>query len=132
MTAPELETHLANFYGTEGYHRLVPFVPNLVFTDGAKALAVGGGAFWLMEAIASHQNRAMRDESLRGFQFWKLRVNDDRSAVLTCERDEGDVAITQEIPATDFPLKEAKVWVVSGGEGPDGEAFMVGMLPSEY
>ena len=84
-----------------------------------------------MDAIASHQPKALRDPMLRDMQFWKLKVNADKSAVLTCERDEGDVAITQKIPATDFPLNEVKVWVEQGGESPDGRRMMVAMLPGE-
>lgn len=131
MSASELQSHLANFYGTDGYHRLVPFCPSLVFTDGCLALAEKGGAFWLMDAIASHQPKAMRDHMLRDIQFWKLKVNADKSAILTCSRDEGDVAITQRIPYTDFPLDEVKVWVELGGESPEGRRMMVAMLPSE-
>lgn len=130
MSATELQSHLSGFYGTEQYHRLT-FNPGLVFTDGCRALAENGGAYWLMDAIASHQPKAMRDPALRDIQFWTLKVKEDRSAVLTCERDSGDVAITQKIPATDFPLPEVKVWVELGGESPEGRRMMVAMLPGE-
>jgi hypothetical protein len=59
---------------------------------------------------------------LQQIQFWKLRVNPDNSAVLTCERDSDDVAITQEIPYTDFPLESVKLYLADG----------VLLLPSEY
>ena len=55
-------------------------------------------------------------------QFWKLTVNPDRSAVLICERDSDDVAVTQEIPFTDFPLELVTIYCQDG----------VLLLPSEY
>lgn len=45
---------------------------------------------------------------LREIQFWNLQVKPDNSAVLTCERDEDDIALTQEIEYTDFPLKKGQ------------------------
>ncbi|MBD2060200.1 hypothetical protein H6F88_30100 [Oculatella sp. FACHB-28] len=59
---------------------------------------------------------------LQGIQFWTLTVNPDRSARLMCERDQGDVAVTQEIPFTDFPLQSLKLYYQQG----------VLFLPSEY
>ncbi len=62
-----------------------------------------GGAYWLIDAIrAPHRQanaswqidpRVNRDPMLQQIQFWKLTVNDDQSALLVCERDEGDVAV---------------------------------------
>ena len=63
-----------------------------------------------------------QDRMLREIQFWKLRVNPDNSAVLTCERDKDDVALTQAIEFTDFPLEEVKLYLSNG----------VLLLPSEY
>jgi len=92
-----------------------------------------GKAWWLIDAIVSHQPKAMKDTMLRGMQFWTLNVHDDHSATLICERDSGDVAITQEIPYSDFPLDEIKIWLEPGytdiGNGP--QTVMVAMLPSE-
>jgi hypothetical protein len=59
---------------------------------------------------------------LREIQFWKLKVNEDRSAILTCERDNDDVALTQTIEFTDFPLSEVKFYLTHS----------VLMLPTEY
>ena len=49
---------------------------------------------------------------LQQIQFWKLVVNvvnDDRSALLVCEREEGDVAVLQEIPFTRFSAQAGEV-----------------------
>ncbi|MGI9569275.1 MAG: DUF6876 family protein [Desulfobulbia bacterium] len=91
-----------------------------VLTEGAKYLAESAGAYWLMDAIASHQPKAMRDPMLRDIQFWTLKAKES-SAVLTCERDLGDVVITQKFN-TIFPLDEVKLYVQNG----------VILLPSEY
>jgi hypothetical protein len=90
-------------------------------TDGVRFLAENAGAFWLLDVIASHQPRCRRDPMLRDMQFWTLKVNADKSAVVTCERDEGDLAFEQRIERTDFPLDGVRVWVEGG----------VAMLPSE-
>lgn len=119
MDAKQLEIDLASFTGTEQYHR---YWMGLKLTDGAKYLADQAGAYWLMDAIASYQPEAMRDPMLCEMQFWKLKVNADKSATLTCERDTDDVAFKQEIGYTDFPLDSVKVYVQNG----------VILLPSEY
>ena len=49
-------------------------------------------------------------------------MNPDRSAVLVCERDSEDVAVTQKIPFTDFPLELVTIYCQGG----------VLLLPSEY
>ena len=75
--------------------------------------------------------KALKDERLREFQFWKLTVTDKdgrKSAVLTCRADKGEKpAITQRIEYTDFDLPEIDLWV-----GPMDEKHFVIMLPSEY
>jgi hypothetical protein len=89
-----------------------------------KYLAEEAEAFWLIDAIASWQvsPKVKRDPMLQEIQFWKLRVNPDNSAVLTCERDTDDVALTQAIEFTDFPLESVKLYLSN----------RVLMLPSEY
>ena len=84
--------------------------------------------FCVERAIASWQNdsRIKNDSMLQAIQFWKLTVNEDKSAILVCERDEGDVAVTQEIPFTDFPLERITLYLQLGRSEP------VLMLPFEY
>lgn len=128
---PINENDLGNFYGTENWHRWSPLVPNMLLTDGALFVAEHGGqsgSFWLMDAIASHQPRALKNPRLRDFQVWILKVNPDKSAVLTCQSDSGvPPFITQNIEYTDFDLKEIKLWVE-----PMDEKRMVILLPSEH
>ncbi len=121
MTLDELTTALAGFTGTEQYHR---HWTGLLYTDGVAFLAenAGNGAYWLLDAIASYQPECRKDATLREMQFWTLMVKDSKNAVLLCERDKGDVAFTQTIEFTDFPLPEIKLWV-------DGNVLL---LPSEH
>ena len=119
-TKSEIEQGLAQFSGTEEYHKFSP-LSRLVATDGVKWLAESAEAYWLLDAIASYQQKCSKDAMLRDFQAWTLTVKDG-TATLKCERDTGDKKpIRQEIEYTDFPLDEVKLYVENG----------VVMLPNE-
>jgi hypothetical protein len=113
--------NLHQFTGTENYYR---HLLGIVYTDGVQYLAQEAGAYWLIDAIASWQIDPviLKDWMLQEIQFWKLQVNSDNSAVLSCERDTDDVVLTQDIPFTDFPLESIKLYL----------NHKVLMLPSEY
>ena len=125
MTANELTDNLDQFTGTVNYTRWSGLFRNHVLTDGAKYLAEKAGAYWLMDAIASYHAKCMKDPMLQGIQFWKLKVKNGK-ATLICERDEGDVAIKQTIPYTDFPLESITLYCAPL----DGKHYVI-MLPSE-
>lgn len=133
MPLAEKQNELAHFTGTEGYHRWSILFRRVVLTDGAKFVAENGGGngcYWLMDAIASHQPQALKNERLRDFQLWKLKVNEDRSAVLTCWEDSGKgqkPKITQNIEYTDFDLPEFECYCL-----PLDEQNRVILLKSEY
>ena len=98
-------------------------------TEGVKYLAQQAQCYWLLDAIGSYQGELAKhhDERLQCLQFWRLKVNADQSAVLTCVADSGEPpAVTQEIAWTDFPLPEIDIWV--GVE----EKTKIALLPSEY
>lgn len=115
------ESDLRQFTGTTQWyaHPL-----GVLLTDGVLYLAERGNAFWLIDLIAVYQfdPRILHDAMLQQIQFWRLTVNTDRSAVLICERDSDDVAITLDIPFTDFPLSSITLYCQDG----------VLLLPSEY
>lgn len=125
------EQDLAQFYGTVHYHRWSALFPNMFLTDGVQYIAENGGsngAFWLMDAIASHQPEARKIERLQEMQFWTLKVNPDKSAVLTCQIDcDIPPSITQKIPYTDFDMEKVELWV-----GPADENIYIIYLPSEH
>jgi hypothetical protein len=143
----EIEAGLAGFYGTEQYHRFSILFKNHVLTDGVKWLCDNADCFWLMDVIASYHAKCMKDPKgmLQDMQFWTLTVHPKIEeakpmtigavmkgkpkpmATVICERDTGDVAITQKIPHTDFPLPEIKLYCSRADEN-----LWVIMLPSEY
>lgn len=130
LKAEQINDGLSNFYGTENYHLLSPLAKlvGLVTTDGVAWLAKNAGCFWLIDEIAAKQPDFKKDKYLRDIQFWTLKVT-GTAASLICERDEGKVAYTKEIPYTDFPLPEIRIWVEAGECG--DKPVMVAMLPSE-
>jgi len=127
MNATELKADLAGFSGTEGYTK---YFGGLMLTDGVRYLAENAGCFWLLDIIASYQSKCRKDADLREMQFWKLTVNADDSAVVTCEDGNGKVKITQKMEYTDFPLDEVKIWVELGSVDLVNPAY-VAMLPGE-
>ena len=127
MTAEELHQGLAQFCGTEGYHRWSMLFRKHVLTDGVKWLCDNANCYWLADAIASYHGKCMKDPMLQSMQFWTLKVDlAKQSAVLVCERDTGNVAFKQKIPYTDFPLAEIKLYVEPG------EDVYVILLPEEH
>ena len=123
-----LEMELAHFTGTESYTNLrYPWLrKRFLLTDGTKHLAEKAKAYWLMDAIASHQtNKQVVAEE---FQFWMLTVNDKQAAVLTCTDGNNKELVRQEISYTDFPLNSISLYAALdeclGG--------LVVMLTSEY
>ena len=125
LTPEELQANLNQFTGTQEYHRWSVLFPKIVLTDGALYLAEQAGAYWLMDAIGSHQiNPKVRWE---GFQVWILRVESDHQARLTCEDGNGKVITSQEIEYTDFTLPEVKLYAIPQ----EGVGLMI-LLPSEY
>ena len=124
-TRAEIEQGLAQCYCSEAHHKF-SILSRLVITDGVKWLADNAGAYWLLDAIASYQQRCQKDKMLRDFQVWTLtteqRSEHNRRGHLKCERDTGDKKpIRQEIEYTDFPLDSIKLYVENG----------VILLPSE-
>ena len=124
----EMATELAHFTGTESYTNLrYPWLrTKFLLTDGTKYLAETAKAFWLMDAIASHQTN--RQIAAEPFQVWELTVNDKREAVLTCSDGNKAILVRQDIPATDFPLEKITLYV----EQSDYLGGRVVMLTSEY
>lgn len=129
----EIERNMAHAIGTERYIKHNSGL--LVFTDGVNQLRQDADAFWLVDAITSHQI----DHRDKRFQCWELVVNKDHSAVLTMKEDTGQPELVkQEIPYTNFPLENIKFYVQEGGysnwngTSENWTTCLVLMLPSEY
>ncbi len=123
---------LMQFTGSQEFYRHV-FNRAVVYTEGVQYLAEQGEAFWLIDSIAlyigSHRFNAAaaQDDRINLMHFWKLAVNEDRTANLEARADSPDEPfITEDIPWTDFPLDEADIWACH-----DGDHWTL-MLPSEY
>ena len=111
-----LEAELCQFTGTQNYFRNFT---GLLYTDGIKHLAERAGSYWLIDLVGSYQPR-LRDAR---FQVWSIVVSDDGSAQVTMVEDGGEPhRVHQDIPYTDFPLKDFSFYCIDG----------VMILKSEY
>ena len=132
-----LRDGLPHFYGTSKWYKTNPIFRNFYHTDGAEFVAKEGDAYWLLDAIASHQmNPKVEREP---FQVWTLKVKDNEGVLTATDGGKWDpkiddekesVIARQEIDYTDFPLDEIKFWVEQGMTGTGREGFIL-MLPSE-
>jgi hypothetical protein len=124
MTPQKIKDALSNFNGSETFTKWSILFSNCVLTEGALFVAEQCGAYWLMDAIASHQhNPTVRAE---GFQVWKL-AKDGKEWLLSCEDGNDGVVTFQKIQFSDFPLENMEIWAVENELG----GFTL-MLPSEY
>ena len=109
------------------------FNRRVIYTPGVQHLAERGGAYWLIDLIASYigtpamaQSLAV-DYRLGEMQFWRLDVPQDGPAVASCRADaDVEPVITQTIEFTDFPLDHVEIWAAF-----DGEHWTL-YLPSEH
>ncbi len=116
----ELISDLAQFTGTNGYHRMYA---NFYLTDGAKYLAEKAECFWLFDLYWSHIMSIVPSEN--EFTVLKLTVTDGKASAVI--EDGNDNAIAgQEIEYTDFPLPSITLYCSWFSDG------WVAMLPSEY
>ncbi len=105
----------------------------VIYTPGVQYLAEKGEAYWLIDEIAlsfgtDEMRRAIsRDPRIEDLQFWRLNVNEDRTAWLSARADSHeDPFILRKIPYTDFPLDSVDIRA-----GFDGQHWTL-YLPSEH
>jgi hypothetical protein len=99
-------SELRQFTGSEQFYR--HWLRSIVYTEGVHYLAEKAGAHWLLDVIASWQlDRKVKAEP---FQVWKLKVNADSTAVVTCEDGDGKTVATQTLEFTDFPKEGVELW----------------------
>jgi hypothetical protein len=114
------EADLAGFTGTGTWWRH-PLFRGFTYTDGVQYVAEKAGAYWLIDAILSHQidPRAKAEE----FQFWTLQRLPKGGATLTMtDGNTEDPIICQRIEYTDFPMDKIRLYLTDN----------VLLLPSEY
>jgi hypothetical protein len=114
------QSDLDQFTGSENWYQHA-INRKVTFTDGAKFLADRAGAYWLLDEIAIIQPYD-KHVAAEEFQVWKLTVRPGHTATLSCDDGNGNLVFTKEIPFTDFPLDEVRLYFCND----------VIHLPSEY
>ena len=112
-------TQLTQFIGTTGYYRISR---RHLLTDGTKYLAENAECFWMMDAIASHLSEI-------GTSDWFVQIMvtvKNSRATMIYDDGNGREHARQEIPYTDFPLEQIRLYACW-----DGKHWVI-MLPSEY
>lgn len=107
---------LRQFSGTEHWYK---HLSGYLYTDGVQYVAQEGSAYWLIDKIL-FTTRAKN--ILQEFGAWKLKVNEDESAILVCEDGNYNELYQEKIDWTDFQLKRIELWFENG----------VLILPSEH
>ncbi|MEY9638748.1 hypothetical protein ABIF66_007002 [Bradyrhizobium japonicum] len=110
---------LKQFTGSEQVFRH-SLMRSMTYTEGVQFLAETGGAYWLIDKVATLQLEPK--VQAEDFQSWKLKVAQDRTAVLTCDDGNGNIVHSERLDWTDFPLDEVELWV-------EGNVIL---LPSEH
>ncbi len=120
ISAVDFKSNLSDFTGTFQYHqhRLANLSLNL--TDGCNYVRNEAQAFWLFDAILSHQISSI--VSKHPFQVWRLKLQEDESWKLSCEDGDRNILVVQNIEYSDFPIHEITIWLIDG----------VALLPTEY
>lgn len=97
---------LAQFMGGDEFYRH-NIMRSICYTEGVRYVAEEGGAYWLIDKIATSQldPKIAREE----FQVWKLAVTGS-TATLTCDDGDGNIVHAEHITYTDFPLSEIELW----------------------
>lgn len=109
-----IEVMLPHFTGSENLYR---DMMGVFHTEGVNWLAEKAEAYWLIDAIISHQsNPKVRREE---FQVWTLQTDTEGhiASLLCTDGDKGDGAVElarQIIPYTDFPLPLITLYLENG------------------
>jgi len=98
-------------HGTDAYHRFSPIPDYPIITDGVLAVAETADCFWLLDIIGSYQGNA---ELGNVCQVWTLDVNHENGSAIVRGYNDETLIITQDIPYTDFPLDELKLYLMNG------------------
>src|SRR5690606_14724767 len=129
--AREVREYAAQANGSLHLHRFNRFAPTFLATDGAKLVADQCGAYWLLDAIVSHQLKPK--VKAEPFQSWHLEQNAhlQASVILWADDGNGNELARQVIPYSDFPrdLLPLNLYCERGGEL-DGKARTI-MMPEE-
>ena len=100
---------LMMFTGTERYYKH-PF--GIMFTDGVKFLADECQCYWLIDIVASYQFEPKVKE--QEFQVYKLKLNEDKSAIINIEDGDYNIITTQNLEFTHIPYSQIEIRISNG------------------
>lgn len=126
ITFEELEEKLSNYYGTEQWHRVNPFVPSFLITDGVKAWAELCQAFWSLDIIALQLVKYNRKET---FLVLEVDCNKNHTCTISIKADTNEPvikAVKQKNYDKSMPVGTHKFYLIYDGQ------HSVMLLPSEY
>ena len=109
---------MGQFTGTENYYK---HLSSFVYTDGARQVGILCEAYWLIDEIL-FANSGITKVKKEEFQVWTLKVTEDNTGILIMDDGNNNEIYKKEIPYTDFPMVEIKLFFQGG----------VLFLPSEY
>ncbi len=113
---PLTKSDLSQFIGTENYYK---GWLGVLYTDGVQYISLNGLS-WLVTDICSYQVKS--EVKNLDFQSWTLKVNTDKTAVLTLTDGNNNKLLEQKYSYTDCPIDEIKLYLIDN----------VLMLVSEY
>ena len=114
--AIEITEYQTSCNGFENHYK--HWLNRATYSDGVKFVAEKAGAYWLIDAITSHQPKAA--PACQGFQHWTLTKNKTGSGAKLVCTDGGiggakaKVVVKQSIPFTDFPLPSIEMYLENG------------------
>lgn len=100
MKKEELECLMANYYGTECYHRMP--VTNLLVTDGALGFAKNAGAFWFLTDVALFRKEAFKVNPEEEMFSVHLIVKDNKADMIYKDGN-GHICYSKHYSLTDCP-----------------------------
>ena len=102
----ELQVNLSNFSNGVNQFFYHPLYKTIQYSDGVKYFFenAGNGAYWFLTLIATEiKPKLLIDD----FYFIELKVNEDKTAKITVQRDKGQpVLYEKELKFTDCPYSE--------------------------
>lgn len=102
----QLRNDLEQFTGSEKIYKHP--ISGMLYTEGIKYLADKAQAYWLIDAIASYQQKFRSKE----FQIWTFKLDNKGGGILQMQEDiPGTAIVTQHIQHTDFPLHTIKLYL---------------------
>lgn len=119
LTPEQLLEGLQQHSGSETFYKH-GLHSQIVYTEGVRFLAENAGAYWLLDAIVSHQ--LTPSVAREDFQAWELQRNEDDSWTLSCHDGNHRFVAVQQIAFSTFPLSRIEVWLTNNTL----------LLPSEY